>query len=418
MTKCRTLLVSTAALAALVLSAGAVSADPATCRRSINANLGKFVQAKLKLLQKCEDAVVRGKIAGPCPDAGTASKITRAAGKLRRAVSQRCGGLDRNCGLGGDDETLASIGWNVGSCPGLETAVCSNPISDCNGVVDCIDCVGQAAVDQAVTLSYGSLNPSAVGTELNRCQAAIGKSMARFFATRAQTLAKCEDKVLLGSQAGPCPDAAKAAPKIARAAAKVQTAICKACGGADRLCGTPDDLSPMTIGFPASCSAVTVPNGGPACSGAITSLQDLVDCVGCVVQFKTDCVDILAVPTLKAYPAECGVAATPTPTLTATPTPTRTPTPSATRTATPTGPVATATPTATATLTSGATPTVTATGTPVSTATPTITATQTPTPTPTATPNCGDGIITPPETCEQGIPCGLTNICVACLTCL
>ena len=104
MTKCRTYLVSAAALAAIVFSAGSAAADPATCRRAINSNLGKFVQAKLKLLQKCEDAVVRGKIPGPCPDVATATKITRAAGKIRRAVSQRCGGLDRNCGLGGDDE--------------------------------------------------------------------------------------------------------------------------------------------------------------------------------------------------------------------------------------------------------------------------------------------------------------------------
>lgn len=414
MTKCRTLLVSTAALAVLVVGAAPASADPATCRRSINANLGKFVQAKLKLLQKCEDAVVRGKIAGPCPDVGTAAKITRAAGKLRRAVSQRCGGVDRNCGIGGDDETLASIGWNVGSCPGLETAVCSNSIDDCNGVVDCVDCVGQAAVDQAVVLSYGSLNPSAVGTDLNRCQAAIGKNMARLFAIRAQALAKCEDKLLSGVQAGPCPDAAKTLPKLARAADKLQVAICKACGGLDRNCGTADDITPAMIGFPASCTDVTVPNGGPICTGAIANLQDLVDCVGCVVRFETDCVDILGVPTLKAYPAECGVAATPTPTRTATPTPTRTPTPSATRTATPTP--GGGTPTVTATVTATGTPGLTAT--PTVTATPTLTATETPTPTPTATPACGDGIITPPETCEQGIPCGLTNVCVACTLCL
>ncbi len=405
MTKCRTPMVFAAVSAVLVLGAAPASADPATCRRAVNANLAKFVQAKLKILQKCEDAVVRGKIAGPCPDAATATKISRAAGKLRRVVSQRCGGLDRNCGLGGDDETLASIGWDVGSCPGLETASCANPIADCNGVVDCIDCVGQAAVDRAVDLSYGSLIPSAVGTALNRCQVTIGKSMARLYATRTQALAKCEDKVLAGAQAGPCPDAVKTVPKLARAATKAQVAICKACGGADRLCGGGDDLTPAMIGFPASCSAVTVPSGGPVCAGAIANLQDLVDCVGCVVQFKTDCVDFLGVPTLKAYPDECGVAATPTPTRTATPTPTRTATPSPA-------------PTATATATSVATPTVTGTGTPVLTATPTPTATQTPTPTPTATPNCGDGIITPPETCEQGIPCGLTNICVACLTCL
>jgi hypothetical protein len=396
-----------------VFHVGVASADPASCRRSVSSSFAKFVQAKLKILQKCEESVVKGKIPGPCPDVNAAGKITRAAGKLRRAVSKRCGGLDRNCGLGGDDETLVSIGWDVGSCPGLETAVCSNPISDCNGVVDCLECVGEAAVDQAVGLSYDALLPSSPGSTLNRCQAAIGKSMAGFFAVRSKLLAKCEDKVLGGAQPGPCPDAGMTAPKIARAAAKLESAICRACGGPNRLCGGGDDLTPAQIGFAGNCNAVTVPNGGPSCSGAIATLQDLADCVECVAQFKTDCTDILGVPTLKAYPPECGVAATPTPTVTPTPTATRTATPTATRTPTPT-PTVTATPTVTVT----ATPTITATPTATVTATPTPTPTQTPTPTPTATPACGDGIIVPPEVCEQGIPCGLTNVCVTCSLCL
>jgi hypothetical protein len=278
-------------------------------------------------------------------------------------------------------------------------------ITDCNDVVDCLECVGEAAVDQAVALSYDAQVPAAPGTTLNKCQVSVGKSVSRFFAAKAQALAKCEDKVLKTGSGGPCPDAAKTLPKINRAAAKVMNDICRACGGDDHACGGSADILPATIGFPANCNDVVVPNGGPSCDGAITTLQSLATCVGCVVQFKTDCVDALSVPTLKSYPAECSVAATatptPTPIVTATPTRTATPTPTAT-------PTQTAMPTATPTLTATATTTATATATP----------TLTPTPTPTATPNCGDGIIVPPETCEQGIPCGATNVCVGCMVCL
>src|SRR5204862_4406488 len=109
--------------------------------------------------------------------------------------------------------------------------------SDCNDVVDCVTCVGEAAVDQAVTLAYDAQTPSVPGTVLNTCQVRIGKTMSRFFAAKAQALAKCEDKVLKGGFAGPCPDAAKTLPKITRAADKVVTDVCKACGGGDHACG-------------------------------------------------------------------------------------------------------------------------------------------------------------------------------------
>jgi hypothetical protein len=115
-----------------------------------------------------------------------------------------------------------SIGWNIGTCPNLETGSCTNMITDCNDVVDCVQCVGDAAVDQAVSLSYDAQVPATPGTALNKCQVSVGKSMSRFFAAKAQALAKCEDKVLKTGVGGPCPDAAKTLPKINRAAAKVR----------------------------------------------------------------------------------------------------------------------------------------------------------------------------------------------------
>lgn len=430
------LLLIVGALFAVMACGGDAAAEPVACTRAINANLAKFVQGKIQLLRTCNEAVVLGKKPGPCPDATTAAKISRLAGKLRGKVGQRCGGLDRNCGLGGDDDSLAAIGWNVGTCPNLENGGCQNAIADCNDIVDCLSCVGEAAVDQAMDLSYDGLTPSAPGSALSRCQTTIGRSLARYFMAKAQALSKCEDKVVAGAIPGPCPDAAKTQPKIARAAAKVSLAICRSCGGADQACGGGDDLTAAMIGFPSSCTEVTVPGGG-SCGGAITNLQDLADCVGCLVDFKTGCLDALGVPVLKSYPGVCSVTPMPTPTATLTATPTATPTSSPTgtpsvtptttgtatatvlpgQTATPTAsPTATATPTPTATVTTTATalPGQTATPTP----TPSTTPTKTPTPTPTATPNCGDGIITPPETCEQGIPCGITNTCVACTLCL
>src|SRR5262249_14662895 len=135
---------------------------------------------------------------------------------------------------------------------------------------------------------------------------------------------------------GPCPDAAKAAPAIAKAESKKRAGICKACGGADRSCGGGDDLTPAQIGFASSCPNVTIP-GGSSCAHAIGTVQDIVDCVDCVTEFKADCLDALTVPELKSYPSECNGGGTPAPT------------PSPTRTATPTGPTKTATPTATVT---------------------------------------------------------------------
>src|SRR6185436_15580292 len=88
------------------------------------------------------------------------------------------------------------------------------------------------------------------------------------------------------------------------------------------------DLTPAQIGFAPTCPSVTIP-GGSACGGPISTLQDIVDCVDCVTEFKADCLDPIAVPSLKTYPAECNPNTTPpcaaTPQNTATPCPTATP---------------------------------------------------------------------------------------------
>ncbi len=324
-------------------------ADALGCQRAVAKASAQFAQAKMKALQKCADGVVRHTSMGPCPDGKASAKVAKAESKLRAAVSKGCGGADRACGAGGDDTAPNTVGWGA-SCPNFEGGSCANAIADCSGVSDCLACVGHAAVDQAIDLYYGNANLGTTATDVVKCQRAIGKYTAKFFAAKSKALQKCEDKKLTGSLSGACPDAGKAAPAIAKAESKKRAGICKTCGGGDRLCGGGDDLTPATIGFAATCPSVTVP-GGPACGGPVTTLTQLVDCVDCVTEYKADCLDALAAPGLKSYPAECNGGApvpttTPTPGATATRTATPGPGATATRTATPGGggPTATATP--------------------------------------------------------------------------
>ncbi len=285
-------------------------ASPLACEREISKGLSKFTQAKIKALSRCRDAVLAGKFAGPCPDAKTTTAVAKAEAKLRSSVAKKCGGADKVCGTAGD-ETLASISWDMGACPNFESGGCSNVITHCGGIADCLACVGNAAVDQAVGLYYDDLAPSA-DSSVQRCQREIGRSAVKAFRAENKARQKCADSHLKGG-GGSCPDP-KTTDAVARARAKAVAKICQACGGGDGVCGGSGDLTPAAIGFPDSCPAVTVP-GGAACGGAVNDLQGIVGCVSCVTSFKAFCTDAIAAPGLGAYPSACNAipGATPTP---------------------------------------------------------------------------------------------------------
>jgi len=445
--------------------AGIASADPVKCQRGINKASAAFAAARLKLLAKCEEAKHKGKLppATDCmTDPKTAASLAKAETELRSVLDGKCGGADKTCGAGGDDDSLSGISW-PSVCPEFEALGCSNAIGSCADIADCLVCIDGRAVDQAVALYYDSLAPAGSGTSLAKCQLAIGKLTAKFYAAKTKAIAKCWDARLTGKHGDFCPDAAvpagspaaKAAATIAAAEAKKVAGICKACGGADSRCDDVGDFTPDVIGFPASCPAVA------SCGGAVGALSQLVDCVDCVSEFKVDCATSLAVPAVAPYPESCPAAVptsnatgTPLPSATTSPVPTQTatPTPSApmtpTRTATPALTPATATPTstrtATATLTAtvvvtptvnatatptstgtatpagtptrSATPTISRTPTPTRSATPTRTRTATPTVSPTVTPvpggRCGDGVLNIGEDCDDGN----TDDCDSCPT--
>jgi hypothetical protein len=322
------LLILLAIIVGLVASDHApANAETIKCRREIGRSSSKFAQAKIKALTRCEDQRLTGKTTS-CPDQKASSAIAKAALKLRSAVDKQCGGSDHSCGTGGDDDTLASIGFG-GSCVNLESGSCNGALADCDDVSDCVACIDQAAIDQMVNLAFAA--PASQSDAL-ACQRQIGKSLAKVVRDEVKAHGKCTDRALKGL-GGTCPDSGTAS-RVSSARAKFVQKVCQRCGGGDGACGGSDDLSPAAIGFGATCPAVTVP-GGAYCGGPITNMNGVVTCLACISEFKSACTAAAAAPSTGSYPPECnganpnptatatpnGGGATPTPTATATPAP-------------------------------------------------------------------------------------------------
>ena len=274
-------------------------------RRPIRA----YLQARVKALAKCNAGIIKGSIVA-CPDAKTQGSLDKALGKLTASINKSCGGDDQICtGDTLNEPTAAQLGW-PSQCPNFEKGECREAVKTCADILDCLTCIGDAAVDQEMTLLYGSLDLSnTTDKALDKCQTTIGKAATAFQNTISKVLQKCWDAKINGKHSGDCfqPSAGdgKYANAITKAETKMKSSICGACGGADKACDGTNDISPTTIGFPDDCSRVAEPHGGDNCFGPITDLDSLVTCVDCVTQFKGNCVDNLQVPQLTPYPAEC-----------------------------------------------------------------------------------------------------------------
>jgi len=306
---------SLVALLGLYAMAGsAIAAEPKVidkCSAAIIKAGGAFVQAEMKILQKCEDAKLKGK---PCDQGKVTESIAKARTKLDGSITKACGGKDKNCATedaDGTQPTLVEIGWPT-VCPNFEGKGCTNAIAHCGDIDDCLACVGEEAVEQAVALYYPPGRPSSVANKtLNKCQAALGKAGATFFAAKSKALGKCWGTKV--KKPANCPADAQAA--IDKARSKLVTSLAKPCLGQTN----------ATIGLPGSCLAVK-PESQPACNTTVDTLIDVGNCAVCVTEFKVDCPDRLAATSEgAAYPAECLIAP-PTPTATATPVVTPTPT--------------------------------------------------------------------------------------------
>lgn len=295
---------------ALVGVLGAVVLPPSLhagtlqCERAILDASGAMVRETMVDLRRCA--------AGGTPVATCLASVSIATGelaKLVRGVERSCGGNDAHCDAAGTgtaaDVPLASFGWAIDRCPDFEGLGCTNAIDDCGDIPECIRCLSNAAVGQAVDLAHGSLTPSP-GFDLRQCQRSLSAEMARLFRVTSKALQKCEGRVRRGVIPGPCPDADVAAPMIAAARDRLMLGICRNCGGDDRVCGGFDDFSPAMIGFPSRCPAAT-PRGGPSCEGPVSTVAQLASCLGCVTETAAGCLDAAASLGNAPYPEECRV---------------------------------------------------------------------------------------------------------------
>lgn len=247
-------------------------------------------------------------------DAKTADKIAAAESRLRDLINKACGGSDKICG--GDltkEAGGAALGWST-TCPGFEGGACTNAIgtTDCTGIADCLDCIGEAAVDQAIDRYFGDLIVAGPKGErlLNQCQQSVGRAATKFLVAKSKALVKCWNARLRGEHTNDCTPPATGdghvIAAIAKAASKRDRSICKACGGQDKQCNGIGDFTPGgDIGFTDTCDDVTLPYGGSACGGGVGDLPDLLACVDCVTEFEVDCADRAAVPEFGALPPEC-----------------------------------------------------------------------------------------------------------------
>ncbi len=111
------------------------------CQQTIAKSFHKLYATETKLIAKCEDGDLTGKVAGPCPEFDDAVDYVDALNKARGAVCKACGGADKACG-GGDDLPLADIG--ITSCPAVtdETVDCSTiAMISVDQMSSCLGCV-------------------------------------------------------------------------------------------------------------------------------------------------------------------------------------------------------------------------------------------------------------------------------------
>ena len=220
-----------AALLAPLALASPAAGEPTACRRAIQKATGAYARTVEKVVEKCKQtALAKGVGLEDPPDSFSRCTVTvlktpggaiaKAADKMGVAIAKACGGADRNCVLSGDDDPLAAINWDIGSCMNFPPAgaTCTNTIENCDDVGTCLACIVERTVEVADAPFYGAFNPASFapnnkqnpGKAIAKCQVAAAKSGSKLLTGQLGTLAKCWDTKLAGkagfADADACPD--------------------------------------------------------------------------------------------------------------------------------------------------------------------------------------------------------------------
>jgi hypothetical protein len=333
----RTLLTSAVVLAVASL-VGTATADPVLCQKTIAKQYTVLKKKTLKGIGKCLDKENKGDLPGPCPDMITADKLAVVRQKVEAKVALNCSMADATalgfsgCGYGQFDEDSA-----------VEASCRALPVTTPAELASCITCWKEADFYEFLSVLYAShaleLCGGALGmsstvcseggcagpsgatpdqrdlgdTGENDCQKAIGKAGIKYLLSREKLFEKC---ALAGGTSSSCHGDAELQLKITTAQTKASTIIHDKCGNRDplpnvpfcckttgnscvaaadretcetgggqvqegKVCGGSNTCDPVgggnqKITWWDVCTSKWCSNAG----GAVTTLDELIDCVG------------------------------------------------------------------------------------------------------------------------------------------
>src|SRR5262245_46333097 len=99
-------------LVVFAVGRGPAKAETVKCRETILRESAGLMQARLKAIGRCEDAVTSGRLPSGtncASDPDFVETVTAATTRMYAKIERACGGADRTCGSI-DDDTPASVG--------------------------------------------------------------------------------------------------------------------------------------------------------------------------------------------------------------------------------------------------------------------------------------------------------------------
>jgi hypothetical protein len=257
--------------------AQAAGSTEAKCQAAIGKNTAAFFQTQSKLLSKCRDGQLKGKITTTCElDPKTADGLASAEAKKVAAICKACGGADKACG----PETCQNAGATNGNVCTVNSAcnVCSDDQAACGSTLDCNTCTAgfvggacDADVDCRVCTAGN------VGAQ---CE--LGNGACNICSGGSNPGAPCPIGAFQCLGGGTCGGGTCAATVAGSCAA----GAIATCGGGD--CQGTDDLKLADIGFTATCPGITGGNGA-----VVQSLGDIIDCVDATASTRGNCTDAI-----------------------------------------------------------------------------------------------------------------------------
>ena len=236
-----------AALVPVPPATHAQTTDPVRCQREIIVRLEQLKKTHLKYTLKCLDGVNLGKIPGPCPDAVAAAKLAVLALKVRDKIALRCSMTDLTTTLGFRND--CDYGPGTSSADGACVAM---PVTTPAEFADCLMCWKTARFNEYMAILYASHAIETCGgaldagstecaaldcatplpdqrdlgdTSENDCQRQLGKAGINYLLKRERLLEKLAIKGF---------DQATALPlvgvKLAQLEEKMRVTMQKSCG--------------------------------------------------------------------------------------------------------------------------------------------------------------------------------------------